>query len=126
MGHTLWLLASRVLHNIHGKSLPTVPTVCGAQGGVSGLAWHLHQQLGSVYAWVNRLCHVSVQNEAMSAATKLHQGMDALMKENEALTLKAALATTFKVTQAECWLGCRKGTNIFHLLFCWDSASRHL
>lgn len=53
---------------------------------------------------------VLLQNDAMSAATKLHQGMDALMKENEALTLKAALATTFKVTQAGGWPGCHSGT----------------
>jgi hypothetical protein len=67
-----------------------------------------------------------LQNDAMSAATKLHQGMDALMKENEALTLKAALATTLKVTQAGCWPGCHKGTNIFQLLCYWDPAGRQL
>lgn len=34
----------------------------------------------------------------MSQATKLHEAMDGLLKENQALTLKAALASTYKVT----------------------------
>lgn len=33
----------------------------------------------------------------MAQASKLHEALDGLMKENEALTLKAALANTFKV-----------------------------
>lgn len=34
----------------------------------------------------------------MGQASKLHGALDALMKENEALTLKAALADTMKVS----------------------------
>lgn len=41
-----------------------------------------------------------LQNDAMAQASKLHEAMDGLMKENEALTLKAALASTYKVRAA--------------------------
>ena len=37
------------------------------------------------------------QNDAMNQAAKVHAAMDTLIKENEALTLQAALGNTFKV-----------------------------
>lgn len=42
-------------------------------------------------------CRCVLQNDAMTQAATLHDVMNTVMKENEALTLKAALASTYKV-----------------------------